>query len=147
MSRLQSHYEKAAHFLPLSSQKFLVLIWSTSERWRAESSLEPPSTFEPGTPGLGIHCPNHWDNAPYLARCLKPRWWLWVKCGKPRSWLKECCWLKCAYLVKYLRNSVTVKISRICFKFLTFWCAAIIINMEESSGISHDFPWKLQKLD
>ena len=64
ISRLQSHYEKAAHFLPLISQKFLVLIWSTSERWRAESSLEPPSSFEPGTPGLGIQCPNHWDNAP-----------------------------------------------------------------------------------
>ena len=39
--RLQSHYEEAVYFLPLSSQKFLVLIWSTSE---------PPSGFEYGTP-------------------------------------------------------------------------------------------------
>ena len=28
-SRLQSHYEETLYFLPLSSQKFLVLIWST----------------------------------------------------------------------------------------------------------------------
>ena len=30
-------------FLPISSQKFLVLIWSTLEGWKAESTLEPPS--------------------------------------------------------------------------------------------------------
>ena len=30
-SRLQSHHEEAVYFLPLSSQKFLVLILSTSE--------------------------------------------------------------------------------------------------------------------
>ena len=33
-------------------QKFLVLILSTSEGWNAESTLEPPSGFEYGTPGL-----------------------------------------------------------------------------------------------
>ena len=31
-----------------------------------------------------------------------------------------CCGFKRAYLAKYLRNSVTVKISHICFKFPTF---------------------------
>ena len=36
------HFEEAVYFLPLSSQKFLVLILSTSERWKAESTLEPP---------------------------------------------------------------------------------------------------------
>ena len=35
-------------------QKFLVLILSTSEGWKAESILEPPSGFELGIPGLGI---------------------------------------------------------------------------------------------
>ena len=40
-------------------QKFLVLILSTSERWKAESTLEPPSGFEHGTPGLGIQRLNH----------------------------------------------------------------------------------------
>ena len=45
-SRLQSHYDEAVCFLPLSSQKFLVLIWSTSEIWKAESTLELPSGFE-----------------------------------------------------------------------------------------------------
>ena len=35
-----------------SSQKFLVLILSTSEGWKAELTLEPPSGFEHGTPGL-----------------------------------------------------------------------------------------------
>ena len=46
-SRLQSHYDEAVYFLPLSSHKFLVvLIWSTSEIWKAESTLELPSGFE-----------------------------------------------------------------------------------------------------
>ena len=31
-SRLQSHFEEAVYFLQPSSQKVLVLIWSTSER-------------------------------------------------------------------------------------------------------------------
>ena len=31
-TRLQSYYEEAVYFLPLSSQKFLVLIWLTWER-------------------------------------------------------------------------------------------------------------------
>ena len=54
-----SHFEEAIYFLPFSSQKFLVLILSTSEGWKAESTLEPPSGFEHGTPGLGIQCLNH----------------------------------------------------------------------------------------
>ena len=53
-SKLQSHYDKAVYFLPLSSQIFLVLIWSTLEGWKSESTLEPPSGFEHGTPGLQI---------------------------------------------------------------------------------------------
>ena len=46
-------------FLPLSSQKFLVLIWSTLKMWKAESTLEPSSCFEHKTLGLGIQCLNH----------------------------------------------------------------------------------------
>ena len=49
-----SHFEEAVYFLLFSSQKFLVLILSTSEGWKAESTLEPPGGFEHGTPGLGI---------------------------------------------------------------------------------------------
>ena len=45
--------------LPLSSHKFLVLILPTSTGWKAESTLEPPSGFEQGTPGLGIQRLNH----------------------------------------------------------------------------------------
>ena len=48
-----NHFEKA------SSQKFLVLILWTSKRWQTESTLEPPSGFEHGTPGLGIQHLNH----------------------------------------------------------------------------------------
>ena len=55
-----SHFEKAVYFLPLSSKKLLVLILSTSEGWKAESTLEPPSGFEHGTTGLGIHPLNQW---------------------------------------------------------------------------------------
>ena len=51
----QSHSEEAVYFVPLSSQKLLVLILSTTEGWKAESTLEPPTSFEHETPGLGIH--------------------------------------------------------------------------------------------
>ena len=54
-----SHFEEAVYFLPLSSQKFLVLISSTSEGWKAELTLETPSGLEHGTPWLGIQRLNH----------------------------------------------------------------------------------------
>ena len=54
-----SHFKEAVYFLQLSSQKFLVLIWSTWEGCKAESTLEPPSRFEHGAPGLRIHRLNH----------------------------------------------------------------------------------------
>ena len=54
-----SHFEEAVYFLPLSPQKFLVLTLSNSEGWKAKSTLEPPSGFEHGTPGLGIQCLSH----------------------------------------------------------------------------------------
>ena len=56
-----SHFVEAVYFLPFNSQKFLVLILSTSEGWKAQSTLEPPSGFEHGTPGLGIQRLNHWQ--------------------------------------------------------------------------------------
>ena len=59
-----SHFEEAVYFLPLSSHKFLVLILSISEGWKAESTLEPLSGFEHGTPGLGIQHLNHQAIAP-----------------------------------------------------------------------------------
>ena len=46
-------------FNHLSPHKFLVLIWSTSERWKTESHLEQPSGFEPRTPGLITQHTNH----------------------------------------------------------------------------------------
>ena len=49
-----SHIEEAIYFLLLSSQKFQVLILSTSEGWKVESTLELPSGFEHGTPVLEI---------------------------------------------------------------------------------------------
>ena len=49
-----SHFEEAVYFLQFSSQKFLVLILLSSEGWKAESTLEPPSSLEHGTAGLGI---------------------------------------------------------------------------------------------
>ena len=54
LSQGYSHFDEAVYFLPLSSQKFLTLILPTSEGWKSESTLEPPSGFEHGTPGLGI---------------------------------------------------------------------------------------------
>ena len=49
-----SHFKEAVYFLPLSSQKFLVLTLLTSDEWKAESTLEPLSGFENETSGLGI---------------------------------------------------------------------------------------------
>ena len=54
-----SHFEEAVYFVTLSSQKFLVLILSTSDGWKAESTLEPPKGFNHETPGLGIQHLNH----------------------------------------------------------------------------------------
>ena len=54
-----SHFEEAVYFLPFSSQKFLVLILSTLEGWKADSTLEPSSGFDHGNPGLGIQRLNH----------------------------------------------------------------------------------------
>ena len=39
-------FEEAVYFLPLSFQKFLVLILLTSEGWKAELTLELPNGFE-----------------------------------------------------------------------------------------------------
>ena len=55
----QSHFNKVVYFLPLSSQKSLVLIVSTLEGWTAESKLEPFRCFEHRTPGLEIEHLNH----------------------------------------------------------------------------------------
>ena len=52
-------FKEAVYFLPLSSQKSLVFIWSTLEGWKAELTLEVPSGFEHETPVLGIQCLNN----------------------------------------------------------------------------------------
>ena len=40
-------------------QEFLVFNWLSSEGWKTELILEPTSSFEPETPGLGIQRPKH----------------------------------------------------------------------------------------
>ena len=41
-----NHFEEAVYFITLSSQKFPVLILSTMEEWKTESTLEPPNGFD-----------------------------------------------------------------------------------------------------
>ena len=41
-----SHFEEAAYFITLGSQKFMVLVLSTSEGLKAESTLELPNGFD-----------------------------------------------------------------------------------------------------
>ena len=53
------HFEEAVYFKTLSSQKFLVLILSTSKGWKAELTLEPQNGFDHETPGLRIQHFNH----------------------------------------------------------------------------------------
>ena len=48
LPQAEGHFEEAVYFLPISSQKFQLLLLSTSERWKAE----PPSGFEHRTHGL-----------------------------------------------------------------------------------------------
>ena len=45
VSRLQCHYEETVYSVLVSPQEFLVLIWSTSEGWKAESMMEPILTL------------------------------------------------------------------------------------------------------
>ena len=54
-----SHFEEAVYFITLSSQKLLVLILSTSEGWKTESTLEPTNGFDHETPGLRNQHLNH----------------------------------------------------------------------------------------
>ena len=54
-----SHLEEAVYILPLNSEKFMVLILSTSEWWKSELILEPSSGFEHWNPGFWTQCFNH----------------------------------------------------------------------------------------
>ena len=49
-------------------KKFLVLILSTLEGWKVESTLEPPGGFKHGTPGL-----EHWTPELQKSRYLKTK--------------------------------------------------------------------------
>ena len=51
----QNHLKEAVSFITLSAQKFLLLILSTSEGWKAE----PPNDFEHKTPVLRIQHLNY----------------------------------------------------------------------------------------
>ena len=53
------NYEERVYFLTLGPQDFLVLTESTSEGRMAVLTLEPPNSFDPKTPGLGIQHLNH----------------------------------------------------------------------------------------
>ena len=46
-------------FYHLSPREFLTLIWSISEGWKVELTMEPPSAFEPKTPRMGIQRRKH----------------------------------------------------------------------------------------
>ena len=58
-SRLPEPLQGGSLLFTTKWQKFLVLIWSTSEEWKAKSTLEPLSGFLFGIPGLGIQHLNH----------------------------------------------------------------------------------------
>ena len=62
---LQSYYQETIYILLLSSKKFMVLIWSTSERWKAQSTLELPSISEHATSAMGIQHLNHLAITPH----------------------------------------------------------------------------------
>ena len=43
----------------LGFQEFLLLNWSSSEGWKTDLTLKPPSGYEPGIPGVGNQGLNH----------------------------------------------------------------------------------------
>ena len=55
----RANLRRQSHFLPLGSEKFQVLILSSSEAWKAESILKTASGFEHGILGLGIQHLDH----------------------------------------------------------------------------------------
>ena len=73
-----SHFQEAVYFLPLSSQKFLVLILSTSEGWKAESTLEPTQWFWTRDSWIG----NTLTTRPLLHKLRgtkSTQWDIWIK--------------------------------------------------------------------
>ena len=73
VSKLQRHYEETVYFLPL-----LVLNWSTSEGWKAQLTLEPSCSFEPGTP--------YWVVPRWTLPFILPRSISWVP-WTPGKWM------------------------------------------------------------
>lgn len=57
--RLHCHYDEEVYFQPLTTQEFLVLIWSALKGWKTDLNLGVTSWYKPVTPGLLIHRPNH----------------------------------------------------------------------------------------
>lgn len=55
---MQSHYKEIVYSLPLSPHEFLVFIWSTSQVWRPEPTLQSLDAFKPESPGLGTQSPS-----------------------------------------------------------------------------------------
>ena len=54
LSQGYSLFEEAVYFLPLSSQKFLVLNLLTSEGWKVESNFELLNGLDHMIPRLGM---------------------------------------------------------------------------------------------
>ena len=50
-------FKEAVYFLPFSPQTFLVLILSTTDGWKAESTLEPTQWFWTQDPWIEIPVP------------------------------------------------------------------------------------------
>ena len=115
----KSHFKEAVYFLPLNSQKFLVLILSTSEGWKAESTLEPPSGFEHGT--------LDWKSNALTTRPLKKN----PKKPRRRGFTFKLCSIYCkksifrslAYTRKYLRKGCKYHGGLLCWcNFLLPYC-------------------------
>ena len=47
VSRLHSQYEEIVYFLPQSPQELRLLICLAFEKWKTESTLDSPSSFQP----------------------------------------------------------------------------------------------------
>ena len=57
-SRLQSNYKEVVYLEPVSSEIFQALVWSTSEGWKDELTLEPPAVLNTG--------PLDWESSAYI---------------------------------------------------------------------------------
>ena len=78
LSQGYSHFEEAVYFLPFSSQKFLVLILSTSEGWKGWVDLGATQRFWTRDPWIGNPAPQPLGHCSITTLETTQKWLTWT---------------------------------------------------------------------